>query len=511
MSMAKSKFDSRKMMLKAIEVMRQSVHEPRGDGKASPLVGALLCKTDGTVETACRGELRYGDHAEYTLLERKNRHNKLDGSFLFATLEPCAPNSRRHPKLGCAERIVLARIKEVWVGIEDPDPTVDRRGIKYLQDNGIEVHMFDRDLQEIIREENKDFINQAMERAEAAQEAKKSRRVILSKFENSIASVTLADFSNIALERYKTDAKINDEIGSISFNRRLLLQGLMKDNNNQYIPTGFGVLLFGKKPRDIMPQAGLLGTIHYADGTEETCDFNEPLVLIPDQVEKWLKNKLPNVIDRNQMQRREIPSLPFALIREAVVNALIHRDYDIRGAKCQLIVTPDTIMIKSPGGPLPPITLEQMQEFKAPMLSRNPELHYVFAKMDMAEERGLGMKTFRSIPDNYHLPLPVYYFENPYLVLTLYRNPQSVVNILGPEILNSLNKDERAGLEFLSTRISITKKEYTNFMKFDDRKTQRHLKKFVELGLLQSIGAGPSTSYKVLPLIKDTQHRNTLK
>jgi len=109
--MAKTKFDPRKLMEMAIEAMRQSVGEPRDDGKASPLVGAVLYRPDGTVETAHRGELRYGDHAEYTLLERKNRDRKLDGSILFATLEPCAPGSRRHPKLGCAERIVLARIK----------------------------------------------------------------------------------------------------------------------------------------------------------------------------------------------------------------------------------------------------------------------------------------------------------------------------------------------------------------------------------------------------------------
>jgi len=64
-----------------------------------------------------------------TLLERKNRSNKLDGSVLYTTLEPCAPDSRKPPKLGCAERIALARIKEVWIGIEDPAPTVDRKGI----------------------------------------------------------------------------------------------------------------------------------------------------------------------------------------------------------------------------------------------------------------------------------------------------------------------------------------------------------------------------------------------
>ena len=109
----------RELMELAIEVMRQSVPEPRKDGKASPKVGAVLVKPDGAVETAYRGELRYGDHAEFTLLERKNRGNKLDGSTLFSTLEPCAPGARRDPKVDCAERIRLARIKEVWIGIQD--------------------------------------------------------------------------------------------------------------------------------------------------------------------------------------------------------------------------------------------------------------------------------------------------------------------------------------------------------------------------------------------------------
>jgi len=79
------------MMEKAVEVMKQSINEPREDDKASPLVGAVLVKPDGTVDTAFRGELRHGDHAEFTLLERKHGNDPLDGSVAFATLEPCAP------------------------------------------------------------------------------------------------------------------------------------------------------------------------------------------------------------------------------------------------------------------------------------------------------------------------------------------------------------------------------------------------------------------------------------
>jgi ATP-dependent DNA helicase RecG len=210
---------------------------------------------------------------------------------------------------------VLARIKEVWGGIEDPDPTVDRKGIKYLQESGVTVHMFDRDLQEIIHGLNKEFVTQALERAAAAQEEKKPKTISLSHLENAIDVAATEDFLKEALDQYRNTAKIKDEVDSHSFNRRLVQQGLLRQENQRFMPTGFGLLLFGKEPRTIFPQAGLLGTIHYPGGNEETHDFDGPLVLLPPLVEAWLSDKLPNVIDRNQMLRQGVPALPFKMVR----------------------------------------------------------------------------------------------------------------------------------------------------------------------------------------------------
>ena len=151
------------------------------------------------------------------MLERKNRHRRLNDAILFATLEPCAPGSRRHPKLSCAERITLARIKEVWVGIQDPDPTVDRKGIKYLQDSGVTVHMFDRDLQEEILAANDTFIEQALERAAVARRAKKPKAITLSPLESAVAAADTRDLSSEALEQYREVAKISDRIESAGF------------------------------------------------------------------------------------------------------------------------------------------------------------------------------------------------------------------------------------------------------------------------------------------------------
>ncbi|HEY9285136.1 MAG TPA: ATP-binding protein [Pyrinomonadaceae bacterium] len=485
-------------MEQAVEVMRESVDEPRQDGQACPKVGAVLLMPDGSVQKACRGELRDGDHAEFTLMERKNRSQRLDGSVLFTTLEPCAPDARRPPKLGCAERIVLARIKEVWVGIEDPDPKVDRKGIKYLQDAGVEVHMFDRDLQEIIREVNERFLGQALERA-ALSEDKKPKEVVLSTLEQPAAEGAAGDFSRQALTSYRSAAKIKERVGSQAFDRRLAQQGLLRRSGDDFVPTGFGLLLFGNEPRTAMPQAGLLGTIHYADGTEELKDFDGPQVLVPEQALEWLRSKLPNPVERSEARRSETNRTLFTLAREGLVNALVHRDYDVQGAKCQLVVTQDKIVLKSPGAPVEPITLEQMQSFNAPMLSRNPVMHHVFAQMDLAEERGLGLKSMRERAVGAGLPLPTYTWEEPYLVLTLYRSASGAARGMAPGVLEKLNKDERRGLEFLATRPSVTRKEYAEAMEFDDRKAQRHLKRFVELGLLRRVGTGPATTYELVP------------
>ena len=496
MAVGRTKFNPRNLMERAIEVMRQSVAEPRTDGKVDPKVGAVLYKPDGAIETACRGELRHGDHAEFTLLERKNRGNKLDGSILFATLEPCAPGARRDPKIDCAERIRLARIKKVWIGIQDPDPKVARKGIQHLENSGIEVAMFDRDLQEVIEKENADFLKQANERAAAARKA--PAKIVLSPLERMLHLAVLSDFSDDALEHYRVRAGIKATVGTSDFNRRLLQQGLLKEEKDGLVPTGFGILLFGKEPRRVLRQAGLLASITYPDGEKERKEFDEPAVLIPGLVEKWLKDKLPNVFDRNQIQREERPALPFEMVREAVVNALIHRDYGIEGAKCQLSVDADTVIVRSPGGPIPPITLEQMQNFSAPMLSRNPSMHFVFARMGMAEEQGLGLDSLRDRAKRLNLPLPRFTWDDPYLVLTLYRSSDAAVKTLDEANLKKLSKAERSGWEWLVTRDSVTTVEYQEAMSVPERTARNHLKKLTELGLLMMVGAGRATRYEVV-------------
>jgi ATP-dependent DNA helicase RecG len=197
------------------------------------------------------------------------------------------------------------------------------------------------------------------------------------------------------------------------------------------------------------------------------------------------------------MKRTEQTAIPFELLREPIINAMVHRDYEIKGAKCQLIVSPDNVQILSPGDPPSPITIEQLKSFTAPTLSRNPQLHYVFSQMGLAEERGLGMKTLKTLPASLGLPIPKYSFKEPYLVLRLFSTPESVAATAGTTLLDSLNDDEQKGWTYLTSKMVTTAPEYAETLGFDERKAQRHLRKFMDLDLIERIGKGRASKYQV--------------
>lgn len=286
--------------------------------------------------------------------------------------------------------------------------------------------------------------------------------------------------------------------GAAAFHQRLAQQGLLVQQKSKFGPTGFGVILFGKAPRLLLPQAGLLGTIHYDDGREEPRDFDGPAVNAPDQAIAWLKDKLPNPIRRTAAKRQEVRETFYELLREGIVNALVHRDYGIKGAKCQLVASAGKVVVMSPGAPVEPITMKQLAAFDAPMLSRNPVMHFVFGKLKLAEERGLGLKSMRSLASAAELPLPSYSYKAPYVLLTLYPDVASAMAGLGDQVLAKLSDAEREGWAWLVTRETVTTAEYETAMDLPNRTAKNHLKKLTDLGLLRMTGAGRATRYHVV-------------
>jgi len=492
-----SRQDPKEYMKIAVDVMKKSIEEKKND-KPSPYVGAVLVFPDGKYDTAYRGELREGDHAEYTVLDKKNRHKDLTDCWLFATLEPCAPGARNAPKISCSERIVNARISEVWFGIEDKNPKVDHGGINHLEENGIKVHQFAPEFHKEIEDANKDFMKWAnLKNGEAKSKVEKSQDYL----DKQAPEINFSSLSTIALQKFITESKRDYQPNSEEFLQELKEMGLLEfdGSSNSYLPTGNAILLFGNNPRNKFPQAAIKAKVNYGDGETGTETFNDALVLVPDKVDNWLKKVLPASIDRSNFKAKQITSFPIPVIREAIINAIAHRDYTIEGAKIQLDVYPDRIIVKSPGKPVPPITMESLKNFTATSYSRNKKLTFIFNEMGYMEESALGMDTFKSLRDKYELPLPIIDYDGINVVVTFPRTIDVVREVSNTIGIEDLNDEELAGLDFVKSKGEVSRKEYEVHFGFNERKANRHLKKLLELGLIGNNGeksTSPHYKYK---------------
>ena len=140
-------------MQQAVDLLESCVSE---SGKLSPSVSAVVVQDGIVLASAYRGELGKGEHAEYTVLERKLKGMQLKGATMYTTLEPCI--SRNHPKKPCVEWLIQREIKEVVVGILDPNPCIYNRGCDLLRNAGMRVRFFTKPFRDAIENANRNFI-----------------------------------------------------------------------------------------------------------------------------------------------------------------------------------------------------------------------------------------------------------------------------------------------------------------------------------------------------------------
>lgn len=495
MGKQKKFFTHREFMEMAVKVMKNSISEHTD--KPDPKVGAVLVSPDGRelIDVAYRGEIRAGDHAEFCLLDKKLRTKPLKDYILYTTLEPCV--ERNHPKSACVQRTVNARIKKVYIGIQDPHPSVAGEGIKILDKNKIDVGFFDADLAEEIRIENKDFIKYAEDEAKKVLDGEINESS--DPLDNALDNVTLEDLSIEAEEELINRANLKFKAGSLDFNKYLLQLNLIKANVKTKItkPTGLGLLLLGRNPQLTFTQARVQFFINQPGADDITENFDGPVLLQPQKIQKYLDIIYPKYISRKTMQREEYYDVPIEVIRETINNAIAHRDYTVTGATVKVYVYDDRVEVFSPGKPIHP--LEKFNNYNVPPESRNPKIAYLFNEISVIEELGLGMKELKKLSEVKQLPKPSFKMNEQYFVTTIYTKaggkPSSI------EIRDKakdLKPQENKGYEMIRIRGSITSSEYLKIMYVSERTARNHLKRMVDLGLLRVEGEGKATKYIVV-------------
>lgn len=499
--MPQKKYTPEELMQLSIDEMKKSVPDySRGDKKINPKVGAVLATKDGhLIGTAHRGELRDGDHAEFTLLERKKRSENLTGAVLYATLEPCAPGARNHPKLSCAERIFNARISKVYIGYIDPDPTVAGEGRDFLKSKDIEVDYYPKHLQDQIYGENKQFFDQAEIRAKEHNE--KELAPPLKPFEHPILNYEISSLSEEAQNEMILRMSLPYKLHTQGFHQYLdklsLIAKYGSTETEEYRPTGLGLLLLGQTPQLEYPQSRIKFTLERENVDSYIHEIEGPLLLMPQKVEDYLDAAFLTEINRDNFHREELTSIPKKLLRELIINAIVHRDYLIEGSQIKVIANADKIEIWSPGEPL--FSIDRFKTYDVPSQSKNPKIAYLFFKTKLIEERNIGMKELKAFKKSNSVIEPSFRMEGPYFVITIYRKAVDISNFVLTEseksdpVLSKLSKPQILFYRYIAQNGPISSSDYSKVVGITDRSVRRYYNGMEEL--LEKEGSGPNIKF----------------
>ena len=174
---------------------------------------------------------------------------------------------------------------------------------------------------------------------------------------------------------------------------------------DQVVVTVDGMLLFGQKPGLFLPQSGIRALCYPKDESDYAVQVDEcikgPLVSLSTStgsVEQGLVDSGWDFVRRNTMptawlegarrlQRWEYPEV---VIRELLVNALIHRDYSISDTDITLSIYSDRLEIKSPGKLPNMVTIDKIRS--GLRYARNQTLFYVMRDYGYVNDKGMGIR-----------------------------------------------------------------------------------------------------------------------
>jgi ATP-dependent DNA helicase RecG len=146
------------------------------------------------------------------------------------------------------------------------------------------------------------------------------------------------------------------ETNGLTFDRFLVNMRLAVEVEGRVLPTNLGILLFTEQPEQVLDGA-VIDIVAYrheiADG--DAADTKRITGPLPEQISQALRyfqtSPLIATVSRKEAAgRRDLPSYVDIALQEAIVNAVVHRDYEITGSQIIVGLHPDRIEIRNPGG-----------------------------------------------------------------------------------------------------------------------------------------------------------------
>lgn len=315
------------------------------------------------------------------------------------------------------------------------------------------------------------------------------------------------NFSDIDTEKIKMFVKKAKEARKFDIDTSLpekeILRKLKLIKNNKL--TNAAVLLFAKKPQDTFIQSGVK-CIRFkgTDVAGDMLDFKEienDLISEVEDTEKFIYQNisLKAWIEEGKLERQEKWEYPPKAIREALVNAIAHRDYRSSG-KVQVRIFDDRIEFWNPGKLPEGWTVETLktEHTSEPF---NPLIARMFFWVGLVEEVGSGTNRIVSWCNEWGLPEPEYGLSGSSLFV-LFRK-----DIFTEKYLRELGLNERQikVVVYVKTRGKISNKEYRDLYSVSRQTATRDLAKLVQKEILKLVGEGKKDLYYVLYESKKSQ------
>ena len=284
--------------------------------------------------------------------------------------------------------------------------------------------------------------------------------------------------------RLKT-ADENEDIKTIFKKLKLIINGKL---------TNAAIMLFGNDPQKYFINA-LVRVGRFKDETTIIGDrrIEGNLFKQIEEAEEAIKNFI-NVryeITGEQLTRKNIWDYPLEAIREALLNAVIHRDYFKYNVQTQIKIFNDWIWFFNIGGLPEGITLEQLKTTH-PSVARNPLIVHIFYLAGLIEEYGSGIGRIMDSLKEANLPEPE--FKEEFAGFSLYMRKDYYTEERLKEM--GLNDRQIKAAMYVKEKGKITNKEYQKLNGVIKKTASRDLGVLIDKRILEKIGTtGKGTHY----------------